>query len=263
MDCFDALPRLSRREWLRVGTFALAGLVVSPARAAAPKGELTAAPIEPPWPYPEFDVARVRKQAYTYKHERGCMYGVIRAVVEAAAAKYPQPWQSLPLAAFGYGRSGGYGWGTLCGALNGGLLVLSLALGDCPAAADALMQWYVHTPLPSRDHDGYGRFPQQPQAVPGSPLCHPSVSAWVESSGSVVHSAQRKERCAKLCGDTAGRVGEILNGAMAGHATVAAPAFAANAACMTCHGTKGALPDDVISKMHCRDCHADPHDPAG
>lgn len=247
--------RLSRRDCLAAGVGALAGMAALPARAAAP----TPRGVDPPWPYPAFDVARVRKLAYTYKYERGCMYGVIRAVAEVAAEHHPEPWQSLPLAAFGYGRSGAYGWGTLCGALNGGLLVLSLALGDCPAAADQLVRWYMDTPLPSRDHDQYCRFAKQPQAVPRSPLCHPSVSAWVRVAGSAVHTPQRTDRCAKLSGDTAGRVVEILNSARLGRFTATAPAFAAPADCMACHGTKGAIPDDVISKMDCRECHADAH----
>ena len=128
-----------------------------------------------PWPYPEFDVEQVRRRGYEYKYEKACMYGVVKAIAVSAAEQNPYPWNTLPLDAFYYGRGGAYLWGTLCGALNGGLFVLTLALGDCPQAADDLMTWYVKAQLPSLNHEEYCRFKNQPQtscritAVP--PIC--------------------------------------------------------------------------------------------
>ena len=148
-----------------------------------------------PWPYPEFDVEQVRRRGYEYKYEKACMYGVVKAIATSAAEQNPQ-WSTLPLDAFYYGRGGAYLWGTLCGALNGGLFVLTLALGDCPQAADDLMTWYVKAQLPSLNHDEYCRFKNQQQTVSGSPLCHQSVGKWIKKTGFAhKHSGAHRAMC--------------------------------------------------------------------
>ena len=210
-----------------------------------------------PWPYAEFDVEAVRRRGYEYKYEKACMYGVVKAIAVTAAEQNPYPWSTLPFDAFSYGRGGAYSWGTLCGALNGGLLVLTLALGDCPQAADDLMTWYMKTPLPSLKHEQYCRFRSQPLVVPGSPLCHQSVGAWIKTSGKNVHTPERIERCAKLSGDTAAYVAEILNRArQGGYKPAALPPDPVND-CLGCHFGPKTERDDTISKMQCLDCHED------
>lgn len=248
---------LSRRECLGVGL-----ATVTAAAGAAGCSMLQKSPQSPssaalPWPYPEFNVEQVRKRGYEYKYEKACMYGVVKALAVSAAEQNPYPWNTLPLDAFYYGRGGAYLWGTLCGALNGGLFVLTLALGDCPQAADDLMTWYMKTPLPSLKHDAYCRFKNQPQTVAGSPLCHQSVGMWIKASGKGVHTPERIERCAKLTGDTAAYVAEILNRARHGEYKPTALPPDPVTDCLGCHFGPKTVKDDTIAKMQCLDCHED------
>lgn len=208
-----------------------------------------------PWSYPEFDIEQVRRRAYEYKYEKGCMYGVIKAIVVSAAEKNLQHWNTLPLDAFYYGRGGAYLWGTLCGALNGGLFVLTLALGDSPQAADDLMTWYMKTSLPSLHLETYCRFHNQQQTVAGSPMCHQSVGNWIKAAGKGIHTPERIERCAKLTGDTAAYVAKILNHARKGDYKPVAPPPEPVNDCLGCHFGPKSVKDDTITKMQCLDCH--------
>lgn len=248
---------IMRRKCLGVG---LAAITAAAGVAGCRILQKTQQPVSSsalPWPYPEFDVEQVRMRGYEYKYERACMYGVIKAIAVSAAEKNPQLWNTLPFDAFYYGRGGAYLWGTLCGALNGGLFVLTLALGDCPDAADDLINWYMKTPLPSLQHEAYCRFRNQQQSVAGSPLCHQSVGMWIKASGKGIHTPERIERCAKLTGDTAAYVAEILNRARKGdYRPAALPPVPVNS-CLGCHFGPKSVKDDTITKMQCLDCHED------
>ena len=224
---------LTRRQCIGAGLAAIttvAGVAGCSMLQKPPQASSSAAL---PWHYPEFDVEQVRRRAYEYKYEKACMYGVVKAIATSAAEHNPQ-WSTLPLDAFYYGRGGAYLWGTLCGALNGGLFVLTLALGDCPQAADDLMTWYVKAQLPSLNHEEYCRFKNQPQTIAGSPLCHQSAGRWIKKTGFAINTPERIERCAKISGDTAAYVADILNRALKGEykaVSLQEPV----AECMGCH----------------------------
>lgn len=247
-------PQLTRRQCLAAG---LAGITTAATGCHVSRNGAPPPPHSGPWPYTTFDVPQVRMRAYEYKYEKGCMYGVVKAIAVSAAEQNPGPWNSLPLEVFCYGRGGAYGWGTLCGALNGGLCALTLALGDCPQAADDLMNWYAATPLPSREQDRFCRFTNQPQSVAGAPLCHQSVGNWISASGKGVHTPERIERCAKITADTAAYVAGILNATLRGTYTPAATFPESVRDCRGCHFGSQTIRDDSISKMQCLDCHED------
>ncbi len=247
---------ITRRQCICAGAAAITAATGAAGCSMVPKPAQPSS-IQPPWPYPAFDVEQVRRQAYAYKYEKACMYGVIKAIAVSAAGSYPNPWSTLPCEAFHYGRGGAYGWGTLCGALNGGLFVLTLALGNCPKAADDLIRWYTQTPLPSRKSESFCRVHNQPRSVAGSPLCHQSVANWIAASGNGVHTPERIDRCAKISGDTAARVAEILNSVREGTYKPEGVFPYAVTDCRGCHFGSETVRDDSISKMQCLDCHDD------
>ena len=246
---------LTRRQCIGAGLAAITTAAGAAGCSILQKSPQSSSAAVLPWPYPEFNIEQVRRWGYEYKYEKACMYGVVKAVAASAAEHNPQ-WSTLPLDAFYYGRGGAYLWGTLCGALNGGLFVLTLALGDCPKAADDLMTWYVKAQLPSLNHEEYCRFKNQPQTIAGSPLCHQSAVRWINNTGFAISTPERIERCAKISGDTAAYVAEILNRALNGeYKTVSLQAPVAE--CMGCHFGPKSVKDNSIGKMQCLDCHDD------
>ena len=54
------------------------------------------------------------------------------------------------------------------------------------------------------------------QTTSGSVLCHTSNALWVKAAGFKNSSTERKERCARLTGDTAAYAAKILNDELAG-----------------------------------------------
>lgn len=138
------------------------------------------------------------------------MYGAAYALLEVLKEEPNSPYASIPVDMFKYGAGGAYSWGTLCGALNGALAVINLATDKHPEVGNELIGWYTFFPFPSDKHEAYCKIPKQVTTVTKSPLCHASVSIWCAAAGAKVNSEEKKDRCAKLTGDTAAHAAELL-----------------------------------------------------
>lgn len=222
-----------------------------------------------PWPFPTGGLsasdARIRAHD-AYWSGKGCSYAVFEAVVSCLRDTVGSPYTDLPTELMIYGAGGGAGWGATCGTINGGAAAISLVCTK--AVSDPIVQelygWYTQTSFPSTlannlgTTNGYGNNTYNmslAQAINGSPLCHISVSTWCKVSNLGVGSNDRKERCARMCGDVAAKVVELLNSQFAtGTFTPVYVAPALNATCLSCHGSTG-MQADVDSKMECSSCH--------
>ena len=219
-----------------------------------------------PYPYATLDPEEARLVAYNlYWNGKDCASGVFGALVQMLETAVGAPWIGFPIEVLLFGRGGGVGWGSLCGALNGGAALISLAVDKGPSAPliNELWGWYTTENLPT-DAANAISYPDPhyvgalPQNIAGSPLCHPSVSQWCLVADKKVHDIERKERCARIAGDVAVKTVEILN---AHFASTFVPTFvdpASNATCMSCHGPDG--DDNVMTHMECVTCHT-PHTP--
>lgn len=245
---------LSRRSFL-----AGAGIVTGAAIVAAgtdlirPKSTFAAAPAFP-WPYvpaafTTIEISAIKQSAYNYYYDNGgCMSGTGKALVVAIMGKLSgddlAKWETFPQDLFTYGGGGVNSWGTICGALHGAAFVISAVAPTGTRATnliDDLFQWYCGNPFPSTDHDGYLRStgtPNQPTSICNSPLCHASVSKWCTTYGKKVGSYDKKDRCAKLAGDVAGKAAELLNASFYG--TYATAFVQPDTTCSGCHVTGGA-----------------------
>jgi len=74
-----------------------------------------------------------------------------------------------------------------------------------------------------------------------------------------VSDLERKERCARIAGDTAAKTVEILNAYFAGTFVPTYVDPATLTACLSCHGSSGF--NNVMTRMDCQPCHGDPHSP--
>ena len=211
-----------------------------------------------PWPYKKLDPAVVRKRGYENYFNGGCMFGAASALLLTLQEQVGFPYTTMPVDMFKYGAGGVGGWGTLCGALNGTAAVLNLVHKDYAKIVNELMGWYTEYPFPSKDHEAYCKFPGQVQTVAKSPLCHASVSLWSKASSFKVNSDQKKDRCAKLTGDTAAHAVEMLNLLVDGKFIASYKASEEFAHCLGCHnGPKSPL-DNEQGLMNCVSCH-EPH----
>lgn len=244
---------LSRRNFLvgaGVTTGALAALSVGAVSAQAAYTAL-------PWPVATLDLALVKKRGYDAYYVGGCMYGSASALLTTLVETVGAPWDSIPVDMFKYGSGGVAGWGTLCGSINGAAWILQACAGtQLTTAVNALYDWYCNFAFPSRDHDAYALFTRQKTTVANSPLCHASASNWAHSTKNKINSDARKDRCAKLAGDVAGKTAEFINMIVAGQAL---PGFTQpDATCSGCHVGATSTYDHVQMKSTCTTyCHDD------
>lgn len=223
-----------------------------------------------PWPYQELDPDEVRIQAhYLYYNGKDCCSGVFGALVQALATKIGDPWTNLPMEIMLFGRGGGSGWGTLCGTINGAMALISLVTEKAPSGAllTEIQGWYTQAELPTATANEFATSNRYlvhnfddtlPQNVSGSPLCHVSVTEWCILADKKVSDTERKERCARIAGDTAAKTAEILNAYFAGTFTSSYVDPATLTACLGCHGS--AVFNNVMTKMDCMPCHGNPHE---
>lgn len=210
-----------------------------------------------PWQYKKLDVEAVRKLGYENYYKDGCMYGVAAAIIETMRENTGGPWNTIPMDMFAYGEGGAFGWGTLCGALNGGLAMINLAAGKNADLGNDLIGWYTENPFPSDKHEAYCKFNNQITTISKSPLCHASVTRWTEAADVRVGTDERKDRCAKLTGDTAAKVAELLNKALEGQYAATFKPSAEYITCMGCHQGADSTLDNEQGKMNCVTCHED------
>lgn len=258
----------SRRHFLGAGAGAFVTGIITAGigRAANPAsptttGESAANPSAPPampWAYKELDVELVRRRAYESYFKGSCCFAAANALLTTLKEGSGGPWSTVPPEMFRFGHGGALGWGTLCGALTSSLAILNLASAKYEELGNELIGWYTLFPFPSANHEAYTKFPQQKTTVAHSPLCHVSVGTWTSKTGAAISSKEKKERCAKLTGDTAARVAELLNQALRGDVKLNYEPPKKASECMECHqGPKSTL-DNVQGKFDCLQCH-EPH----
>jgi hypothetical protein len=273
---------LTRRSFLVNGSTAMgaiglaagltAGSLISPREADA---NLAIGVLD--FPHVSLDVEQVRKYGYyNYQKVGGCGLGSARALIQgfldgcAAAQVDPRGWAQVPLNLYAWCNGGGAGgWGTLCGAIAGSVGVLNL-LNLHGTLASPVFEWYVKQNFPLANLDDY--VPSDTVApirdadvrghsVPDSPLCHISVSKWLAAANTNLAAADsigrnlKKDRCAKVTGDTAAYTAQLLNNKLAGTNPAAWAKPPHMATCFDCHvGTN----KDVEAKMSCTPCHTEP-----
>lgn len=269
-----------------------------------------------PWPA-STTKAELKQKAFSGYMAAGCCYGAAKGLLDQAINDLPleadkDAWRYFNQDMFRFGGGGVAGWGTICGALNGALFVMNMAVGSdgkFAAAVDELMSWYCQANFPDTSdadiaawmtshYTGYTfvdpitgvtsnpnlSFAGINQSISYSPLCHASVSRWVEanapadrsgdlnSSAGMVNGLAKKIRCATVTAQTAVKAAQIIeaikaatytptvgNGADATNGWVANWVYAkADDDCIACHNAAGpaSTRNDEQGKMNCNECHA-------
>ena len=222
-----------------------------------------------PWPYVTLDPEVVRLKAHhLYYSDKDCCSGVFGAFTQALTEVMPDPWANMPMEVMLFGRGGGNGWGTLCGAVNGAAAIISLVTtkADSGKLINEIWGWAAATELPTAKANQAaldGKYQDKKYnnalvgSVSGSVICHASVSQWCAIAKKKVTDTERKERCARLAGDLTAKTAEILN---AHFAKTFVPTFVTNPnvnQCQSCHGSS--LFNDVMTQMDCVQCHGVEH----
>lgn len=264
--------KIDRKEFLtsssKYAVGAVAGVVGLNALAG---GKILANTKAVNWPMPwvTLDPEVVRLKAHhLYWADKDCAAGCFGGFTEALTELMPDPWANIPMEIMLFGRGGGNGWGTLCGAVNGAAAIISLVTtkADSGKLINEIWGWAASTSFPTDAANQAsidGKYLDKkyngalPQNVAGSVLCHASVTQWCNEAQKKVGDVERKERCARLTGDIAAKTTEILN-AHFDHQFV--PTYITNpnvAQCQTCHGAT--VFNNVNSQMDCVQCHGYPH----
>lgn len=198
----------SRRDFLKLagkGLVGAAALSTMPAAMALADG--TEAPAYP-WEWHPIDKDVVRAAAYeAYYNQGGCCAGGCAGIIDVLAAEYGYPYNQIPGKMFAYG-GGGYGAGTLCGALGGVCAVIGLFCEPKEARAirDELYAWYREEPFPK-----YQPEMDSATSVAHSILCADSVGTYLATTGYANGSDEQRKRCAGLTADVAAKAVELLN----------------------------------------------------
>lgn len=260
----------SRREFIAVSAGALAGgAIISQIQVRAAPESPAASPTVPspvqwasapplPWHYGPVDVNLVRRRGYENYFKFSCSFAAAEALLSTLRENHPSsPWGTIPAEMFRFGAGGGLGWGTMCGAINASLAVLNLASSRFEDLGNELVGWYTTFPFPSSLHDTYAKYKNQPTTISNSPLCHVSVSRWADAAGARIHEKEKKDRCAKLTGDTAAKAAELLNSALGDRLQLIYEPRREFSHCLNCHQGPKSLLDDQQGKANCVMCHAE------
>ena len=265
-----ATKMVTRRQLLgSVGLTAGASLVAgcgetlhgaTPPEAAPSVGAAESKPQKPqgnadnPWHYVRLDPAAVAAEAYRLYPDGGCMYGVFAAILATAAREDRGSQPHFPLDMMKYGEGGVGGWGSLCGAANGGAAIIGLFERDKQRRQNLiaeLLSWCEAAELPAY----MPKMPQDasafPKTIAGSVLCHVSAGKWCKASGNEVGSKERKERCRRLTADVAAKTVELLNAHLSEPCKFAGPSPEVKS-CLSCHDKER---HDTVGKMQCNSCH--------
>lgn len=218
------------------------------------------------WTPRALDVAEIQPIAHErfYHQGFGCGYGVFYSIIGTMGKKWGEPYNSFPYSMMEMGKSGFSEWGTLCGALLGGVAAMSLFWGrkDRDPMVDELFRWYETAAFPMyKPAKGLpvGLDVDLPTSVADSVLCHISVSRWSYTTGIPAQSKQRSERCARITADVAKKTVEIMNAKIEGTFKVAAGPSQTRETCTVpdCHGgDKDKYQSPILKgKMDCTPCH--------
>jgi hypothetical protein len=227
------------------------------------------------------DVAAVKEAAYHGYYAGGCCHGAYNGLMKHLADTAGAPFNLLPLEFGGFGGGGIAGYGSICGAVLGGVLVINSVVPNTAPAGEAaskinvrnrmmveLIRWYESFAFPTYvpaavDAKETGLTLDfgsanlvTLQTVAGSHLCHASVTKWCEANGNAnPNGGDKKARCARLTADVAAKVAEMLNGYLATGEFVAA-AVNGTGGCVNCHGAVANAPAaPTAAGMDCVSCH--------
>lgn len=263
--------KLTRKDFLNKTSKAAVGVT---AAVAASSLFVTAAQTKPkfawPWPYQPVNLDSIRIRAHHLKltgYE--CCSGLFGAFVEAQTQLVGEPWASMPYEVMLFGRGGGAGWGTLCGAVNAAAAIISLVVNkdNSGPLIWEVYGWAAATEMPTNEANQFaldnryttGSFNgvALPQSLSGSVLCHASLTNWCRVANKHFNSNERKERCGRITGDVAVKTAEVLNAYFAGNFVpqFVTPAYAQQ--CLTCHGAN--VLGNVRMQESCQPCHGNPH----
>ena len=263
--------KISRKKFIRNAASYAAGISAGAAGLtllSADKTRAEAQTYEWPWAYQKLDPEDVRVLGHDSFWQGACSFGAFNAIIKSLQDNVGEPFTLIPPQIMIYGHGGASGWGTICGALNGASAAICLVHDKETAdkLINELIGWYTQAELPSEKSNEYAvnhvfndnQYDKElPRNYCGSPLCHASITEWVQHAGYKVHDLERKERCARLAGDVAAYAVELLNQE---YDNQFAPLYVPPetiAGCMSCHGN--GFMDNVASKMECTQCHGDPH----
>ncbi|MFW5877772.1 MAG: C-GCAxxG-C-C family (seleno)protein, partial [bacterium] len=214
---------------------------------------------ETSWKYYRLDSELTANLAYEQYSKGSCMYAVFISVVSQLADKFGEPYASFPFHMMKYGHGGIGGYGTTCGALNGGAAIFGIFVED-KKTRDALItdlfQWYEQTRLPEFKPQKANFDFNPPVSAAESTLCHASTTKWGKDAGYKIGSDQRKERCRRLTSDVAAKVSDSLNKFFDNTYITCTHNDEAVNECMTCHGSEGKL-GNTSGKMSCNSCHSE------
>lgn len=212
------------------------------------------------WMYEPLDPDVTAQLAYKHYSSGSCMYATFKSVISQLAEKYGEPFASFPFHMMKYGHGGMGGFGTTCGALNGGAALIGLFFAHNKKIQDSLItglfRWYENTQLPVfRPQEPTVDF-TPPSSISNSTLCHASNSNWVKTSGYKITSDERKERCRRLTGDVAAHITTVLNDCYNNTYVTDGHDNETVRKCMTCHGNQGKL-SNTGGMMSCKSCHSE------
>ncbi|OIN99453.1 MAG: hypothetical protein AUJ49_11160 [Desulfovibrionaceae bacterium CG1_02_65_16] len=264
------MTNMSRRDvlgWL--GGAALGGVLAGVGGVVATAGDGLAAKNDKPklketpkpaaWVPHKLNAVECAPVAYAgyWDDGLGCCYGSFHAIIGAMGEKFGAPYNQFPFRMMEVGKSGISEWGTICGALLGAASAYALFWGrkERDPMVTELFRWYERTAFPIYDPGAgaQGAAGPLPTHVPGSVLCHISVSSWCQATGIDAGNVKRSERCARVTADVTSKAIEIMNAKIDG---TFAPALKsqAEAACGACHG-KGKVSPMLKGRMDCTPCH--------
>jgi len=207
-----------------------------------------------PWPYEKLEPEACAERAYKGFLKGHCMYGCFYGIVGELAERKGAPYNTFPFKMMDIGAGGGAGWATLCGALNGAMLAITLLNKQPDPLVDELFGWYQKETLPNY-HPKSPRVEITVTSVSKSPLCHASVSRWCKAAKVKSFSLQRDERCAWLTASVAKKTVEILNAKLDNTFKSSYPLPDYVKECRSCHD-KGGVIENTRGKMECNACHS-------
>lgn len=208
------------------------------------------------WPYKILNPLEASKLGYEGYYKGECCYGAVFGMINTLNKLFPKEYLNFPMEMFYYGRGGAAGWGTLCGALNGGSAIITLIAGnDYLPLVNELIGWYTLEPFPSKDHDRYAKFKNQVQSISNSPLCHISVTKWCKAANIKEGSKERSDRCAKVTGDVVKKAVMILNDWHEKKFVSTYKADKSFADCISCHVDRSGVLNNSKGTMNCVQCH--------
>ena len=241
---------------LATGSILLGSLATGQALAGSDIANGNGAALPFLWPYVKLDPVACAERSYQafYEENRHCMYGAFKGIIGEYAEKQGAPYNNFPLKMMTIGGGGGGDWATLCGALNGAMLSVSLLTKNPKPIVDELFSWYESEQLPNYRPANAKTNPVR--SVSKSPLCHISVSRWCKVAKVKSFSDAREDRCALLTASVVKKTVELLNAQADGSFQAQYPLSKAVQQCRSCHD-KGSMLENTRGKMDCAPCHSD------